>query len=415
MMPLKRPELSTFYVALLLVGAFPFLPAPAAAQFGLPGGVSTRILNDAARAIQQGAPSSRSHTRRRRGSEDGGEEAPSRNSSRKGDAEASARAARQMAAIEAELMEIDRAKHMEQERNVDTGIREFIKALADGHDRLLKQSDRVVRATRGEINQVTAGQVRSAIEEAYDKANLRDFEKYTGELWTRDRLLVRILRSSAKGLRPYFEGVGAKGPDMADLKVLFQKSAREVFAKALETSEVIGVSKSFDRFIRTIYEQSDSASEALWTTGADSKYERLTSLTIERSWRQDQVEKEFGAVVADTEGLDRQFLYRFRARRALYECLSVTYPELTRGDGSMTAELKTSSGARTGQGILGPNLTPGESEALWVKVRSHLDKRCQGLMTKILVSAKSGGIGPLSSRDSGLPSGSLQTLVGEQR
>ena len=115
-----------------------------------------------------------------------------------------------------------------------------------------------VRATRGELNQVTAGQVKVSIEDAYEKANLREFEKYTGELWTRDRLLVRTLRYATKNLGPYFEGVGAKGPSMDDLKDLFAKSAHEVFAKALETNEIIGVSKSFDRFIRTIYEYSDT-------------------------------------------------------------------------------------------------------------------------------------------------------------
>jgi hypothetical protein len=333
------------------------------------------------------------------------------------DPETEARNAKQLAAIETELLDIARAQHMEHERNVDTAINEFIAALAEGHDQLLKQPDRGVRATRGEINQVTAGQVRAAIEEAYDKANLREFEKYTGELWTRDRLLVRVLRYAAKGLRPYFEGVGAKGPAMEDLKDLFQRSARRVFARALETTEIIGVSKSFDRFIRTIYEQSDDANAGLWTTGADSKYERLTSLTIEAFWQAGSVDKSVEPVVADTQGLDRQFLYRFRSRRALYECLSLTYPELVRGgSGTITTSIRTTTvvPARRGLQPVGPTLTPAEEEALWSKVRAHIVRSCQGTMPTILAKAKSGAIQPVSSRESGLPPGSVLP-VGERQ
>ena len=203
--------------------------------------------------------------------------------------------AKQLAAISAEAAEIRRASQMERQRNVETAIQSFLNVLAEGHAGLLRQPDRSVRATKGEINQVTAGQIKIAIEAAYERANLQEFEKFTGEVWTRDRLLVRILHCAAKQLSPYFQGVGAKGPSMDDLKELFQKAGREVFTTALETSEIIGVSKSFDRFIRTIYENSDNTSDVLWTTGADSKYERVTSGVIEAVWQRDFVEKGPGA------------------------------------------------------------------------------------------------------------------------
>ena len=385
---------------------------PASAQFGIPGiNNAVRMFNDATRGTKPGGHVSRGKNSSSSSSSDEGDE-DSRHGKKneKADQEASARIAKQLAAMEAELADISRAQRMERERNVDMAVKEFIAALAEGHDSLLRQPDRGVRATRGEINQVTAGQVVSSIGEAYDKANLREFEKYTGELWTRDRLLVRILHYATKGLRPYFEGVGAKGPAMEDLKDLFQKSAREVFAKALETTEIIGVSKSFDRFIRTIYEQSDDANPGLWTTGADGKYERLTSLTIEAFWQGGYGDKGSEAVVADTEGLDRQFLYRFRARRALYECLSLTYPELVRGGpGTMTTSITTTTVIPSRRGLqpLGPTLTPVDEEALWSRVRAHLVKSCQGTMPTILAKAKSGAIQPVSSRDSGLPTGSL--------
>jgi hypothetical protein len=323
--------------------------------------------------------------------------------------------AKTLAAYQAELEDKRRAEEMERERNVETAINGFVAALASGHETLLRQPDRSVRATRGEINQVTAGQVKIAIETAYERANLQEFEKFTGEVWTRDRLLVRILHYAKKGLAPYFEGVGAKGPAMDDLKDLFQKSAREVFAKALETSEIIGVSKSYDRFIRTIYENSDNTSDSLWTIGADGKYERVTSSAIETVWQRDFVEKGPGAIVADTQGLDRQFLYRFRARRALYECLSLSYMDLVRGGGStVTTGLTTTSTASSpqrGLRIAVSTMSPAEQDALWQRVRTHIGKTCQGPMPTILANAKSGSIGPVSSRESGLSAASFMGTV----
>jgi hypothetical protein len=378
-------------------------------------GVAGAIIGGAAKAMNQ--DKSRSG-RRSSGGEDSGSDRSSKNEKR--DTEAEARMAKQLAAMSAEAAEIRRASQMERQRNVETAIQSFLGVLAEGHASLQRQPDRSVRATKGEINQVTAGQIKLAIEAAYERANLQEFEKFTGEVWTRDRLLVRILHCAAKQLGPYFQGVGAKGPSMDDLKELFQKAGREVFTTALETSEIIGVSKSFDRFIRTIYENSDNTSDVLWTTGADSKYERVTSGVIEAVWQRDFVEKGPGAIVADTQGLDRQFLYRFRARRALYECLAMSYPELSRGGSpTITTNITTSSMAPQRAGIRAPvsTLSAAEQDALWQRVRAHIGKTCQGTMPTILASAKNGTIGPVSSRESGLPAQSFMgsVPVGERR
>ncbi|HEU0160122.1 MAG TPA: hypothetical protein VFR00_12440 [Hyphomicrobiaceae bacterium] len=363
-------------------------------------GAAGALLNEAAKAMGQ------------KPTRPGGPAAPGTSSSgetgkRNEDPDAAARAARQLAAIE-ENGEIERAKKMELERNVDLAIKAFIDKLIEWHN-AINTGDRV-RSTRGELNQVTAGQVKASIEEAYDKANLREFEKYSGELWTRDRLLVRIMRYATKNLRPYYEGVGAKGPSMDDLKDLFHRSAREAFAKALETGEIIGVSKSFDRFIRTIYENTDNGSENLTTRGMDGQYERLTSVAIDVVWRNDFAAG--AASSADSESLDRQFLFRFRSRRALYDCLSLTYPELLHGSGGTTTAAFTSSSAapsteRSRQSAAPRSLTLAEQEALAGKVRTHVANVCQGNVPTILAKAKSGNIGPVSSRESGLATGTI--------
>ena len=419
MMPIRLTG-SVSAVAFALATVWMLNPTPAhAGKRGIGSiigiGAAAVILNEAAKAMNN--EPRRSRGRRSRDSDDDDGDNASRTGG-KPDPEAAARIARQLYVMQRELEEIARAQQMERDRNVENAIKEFIEVLISRHKEI-NTGDRV-RATRGELNQVTAGQVKVSIEDAYEKANLREFEKYTGELWTRDRLLVRTLHYATKNLGPYFEGVGAKGPGMDDLKDLFAKSAREVFSKALETGEIVGVSKSFDRFIRTIYEYSDTGNEGLLTRGMDGQYERLTSMAIDAVWKDEPVE---GRVTADTQGLDRQFLFRFRARRALYDCLSQSYPELLGGgsDGSVTTALTTTSTISTtvrqrhGRPSIVPSVSQAEREALSQKIRSHVGKVCQGSVPTILARAKSGSLGPVSSRQSGFPGSAYGVLPAAER
>ncbi|MFZ0852743.1 MAG: hypothetical protein WAO08_26510, partial [Hyphomicrobiaceae bacterium] len=140
--------------------------------------------------------------------------------------------------------------------------------------------------------------------------------------------------------------------------------------------------------------------------------ERLTSTAIEVVWRNDFADSA-ATLLAENENLDRQFLFRFRSRRALYDCLSVTYPELLRGGGGTTTTAftttSTAPGAPRSKTSASPRaLTQPEQEALASKVRTHVANVCQGSVPSILAKAKSGTIGPVSSRESGMPTGSIQ-------
>ncbi len=237
--------------------------------------------------------------------------------------------AKNAAAAVAEYQEMERAKQLERGRNVDLALNEFIGQLKDYHKQILHRDVNVEAATGLNINQVTAGELRRGAEDAYKNAHLYEFERYAGELWTRDRLLVRVIQQSKSGLKPYFEGVGAKGPSMAEINDLFGRSAVEVYSKALEISEIVGVSLSFDRFIRAMYENSDRT-EGLWARGtneqADGLYERLATTLIDTQPREMFIQDGAG-LASDPLGLERQFQYRFRARRALYDCLTAHYSD----------------------------------------------------------------------------------------
>ena len=98
----------------------------------------------------------------------------------------------------------------------------------------------------------------------------------------------------------------------------------------------------------------------------------------------------------------------------------MSYPELARGGGpTMTTGITTTSILPQRAGIRAPvsTVSAAEQEALWQRVRTHIGKTCQGTMPTILASAKSGTIGPVSSRESGLAAQSFlgSVPVGERR
>ena len=186
-------------------------PTPAhAGKRGIGGiigiGAAAVILNEAAKAMNKELRHSRGH-RSRDADDDDGDNASGRHGGP--DPETAARIARQLYVLQKELEEIERAKQMERDRNVDMAVKEFINILIQRHKEI--NTGDSVRATRGELNQVTAGQVKVSIEDAYEKANLREFEKYTGELWTRDRLLVRTLRYATKNRAPTSKASAPRG------------------------------------------------------------------------------------------------------------------------------------------------------------------------------------------------------------
>ena len=241
-----------------------------------------------------------------------------------GDDYVSVRQAKNFAAVLAELKDIERSRRLEEERDVKQAISRFIRVLE------IKHKDLKRRGRAGKfVNQVTAGELERSLDTSYKAGRLYQYDRFAGEMWTRDRLKVRVLRTAQRGLHRYFDGVGAKGPSMRDLDDLLVRSSHKVHANALEINEVIGVSNSFDRFIRTIFEYSDRADQNLWTTGADSRYERLVT-TVMDSIPQPPVRANVNAQMDDEYGLQNRFQFRFRARRALYDCLSSRYPQLVK-------------------------------------------------------------------------------------
>lgn len=315
---------------------------------------------------------------------------------------------------------IEQNEVAERNRNVEKAIAHFIDVLEAQH-RVLRGQMANVRVSSGDgINQVTAGEVRSEVERAYLEAKLTDFDQFAGELWTRDRLTVQILRETERGIEPYFEGVGAKGPSVGDLKTVFSKSAGVVHARALELAEIVGVSHSFDRFIRTIYENSDRSPESLWTIGADGRYERLLSHSINTINRAYFI-TDSPVLANDPLGLERLFQFRFRARRALYDCLSSRYASIA-ADRALSPTMgafptlvieESMSGQQVGRGVAlasaqsSPKPATAEPYAsganagqqeVWRQVQTYVHGECNAPVMQIADSARRDGLQPVPAR-----------------
>lgn len=320
--------------------------------------------------------------------------------------------ARNHAAQQAEFEEIRRTERLEKQRNVASAIRSFVLQLETWHRWVRENGNANVKVSSGvNINQVTDGEVRKAVETAYKSARLFEFDKLAGELWTRDRLMVRILEQSKQDLEDYFRGVGVKGVSMSDLDQVFEKSAKRVYAQALQVSEMIGVSHSFARFIRIIFEQSDRTDESLWTIGADGHYDRLVAGLVDSVPRQTLISED-QALASDPQGIEREFLFRFRARRVLYDCMSSRYADMVSGKaGALEISVQTSSGgtsrgAKLDEGsqqrpVGGAAARPaglGQPGNIWERMLEIVRANCRDPLTYVVNDAKDGKIQPRPAR-----------------
>lgn len=334
-------------------------------------------------------------------------------------------AAANFAKLQEELVAADRARRLERQRNVEMAVTDFLSCLKLLHNQLRVNADGRITDCRSEattqlnqergsrgvvnvqaaqgvnVNQVSAGEVKKEIEAAYDNARLGEFERLSGEMWTRDRLMVSIIDRAARQLSPYFRGVGVRGASIEDLKKIFTSSADAVRARAFETTEIVGVSYSFDRFINTIFENSDRADENLSTVGADGHYERLVSQAINvprgRFITDDLAQK------GNKAGMAQQFHYRFRARRAVYDCLSANYLSMVNSGGQRVIPIgaATSQPIRMAQmpgGTLIGAMTNAEPPGAWQRVRTFVRNDCIVAATQIADQSLRGELRPMASR-----------------
>ena len=388
------------FAAVVAVATAALPPRPAFADrkgfgFGVGVGVGVgAILNELSRGGQRsgGGGGHRSHSKPDKGDDDD-------SSSDKSDEKTNDQRAadeRNFARQKDEMQEREKTARVEVARNVDLAVARFVnKDLKERHEALrLGEKDSNVKAAGNGINQVTIGEVKRAVEAAYKSEHLDQFEKFAGELWTRDRLMVRILQQSRKELDVYFQGVGVKGVSMDDIKGIFVKSAQHVYGQALQIAEMMGVSYSFDRLIRTVFEHSGAGEEANQgaTANSDGRYERLVTSVVDTGLRYGFVGED-AAGSSEVQLLDRQFTYRFRARRVIYDCIAASYGDIltggnnSKGGSSIQASDRSTPGGRTMPAS--QNSQAPTTAGVWPRVTALVNTKCSDPLKVVANDARS--------------------------
>ncbi len=93
-----------------------------------------------------------------------------------------------------------------------------------------------------------------ALTEAILQAKLERFETFIGENWSAERLRGMIIKRVTDEIGGLFEGNNRGAVSMADLNSMIKKSAREVYARLFETSELLAANRSATLFMQRLYQ-----------------------------------------------------------------------------------------------------------------------------------------------------------------
>ena len=106
----------------------------------------------------------------------------------------------------------------------------------------------------GHQGDVTETAVLDALTEAILQAKLDRFETFIGENWSAERLRGMIIKRVTDEIGGLFEGNNRGAVSMADLNSMIKKSAREVYARLFETSELLAANRSATLFMQRLYQ-----------------------------------------------------------------------------------------------------------------------------------------------------------------
>ncbi len=220
-----------------------------------------------------------------------------------------------------DLNQIGRDDNAEAGRDYTSRIDDLIKRIqiAQNSQHSTKEGD------------VTEHAILEALESSIREANLTKFETFLGENWSPERLRVMILDRVQNEIGGLFDGTNRGAVTMNDLDLMIKKSAKNVYARLFETSELLAANRSSTLFVERLYqthgdlvngEVRESAEQLL----ADAATSGLTD--IEPKLRRDP----------------NAFALRYRAQRIIYDCLSDNVELISSSESGMATPAEISKG-----------------------------------------------------------------------
>jgi hypothetical protein len=180
---------------------------------------------------------------------------------------------------------------------------------------------------------VTEHGILEALEASIREANLTKFETFLGEDWSPERLRVMILDRVENEIGGLFDGTNRGAVTMNDLDLMIKKSAKNVYARLFETSELLAANRSSTLFVQRLYqthgdlvngEVRESAEQLLAGAAASGV------VKLEPSLRRDP----------------NAFALRYRAQRIIYDCLSDNVEAISSSESGMATPAEISKGVR---------------------------------------------------------------------
>jgi hypothetical protein len=118
----------------------------------------------------------------------------------------------------------------------------------------LMQMLKVKLGDSGQPGDVTETAVLDALTDAILDAKLERFETFIGENWSGERLRGLIIKRVTDEIGGLFHGNNRGAVSMADLKSMIKKTAREVYVRLFETSELLAANHSAALFVQRLYQ-----------------------------------------------------------------------------------------------------------------------------------------------------------------
>jgi hypothetical protein len=171
---------------------------------------------------------------------------------------------------------------------------------------------------------VTEHAILEALDTSIHDAKLYRFETFLGENWSPERLRVMILDQVMNEIGGLFDGTNRGAVTMSDLNSIISKSARNVYARLFETSELLAANRSSTLFLQRLYQ-----------THGD-----LVNGDVRESAEQLLADASAAGVAPLDPSLRRDpdaFALRYRAERIIYDCLTDNVEAMTSSESGMAA------------------------------------------------------------------------------
>ena len=211
-----------------------------------------------------------------------------------------------------DLDQIGKDQNVDANRDYTTRIDDVIKRI--------QQAQSAQHSTKE--GDVTEHAILEALNTSIHDAKLFRFETFLGENWSPERLRVMILDQVLNELGGLFDGTNRGAVTMNDLNSIISKSARNVYSRLFETSELLAANRSSTLFLQRLYQ-----------THGD-----LVNGDVRESAEQLLAEASAAGVAPLDPSLRRDpnaFALRYRAERIIYDCLTDNVEAMTSSESGM--------------------------------------------------------------------------------